>query len=95
MAVLREGILIEECSILEYCLGGNIEFLGDSWKNKGVGLVIPARTYIQKVGPKFGSLFGKELKPIKTPMSEGNHPEVDDTPICTEEESVNYRSIIR
>ena len=40
---------------------------------------------------KFESLFGKELKPIKTPMSEGYHPEVDDTPICTEEDSAKYR----
>jgi hypothetical protein len=27
-------------------------------------------------------------------MSEGYHPEVDDTPLCTEEDSAKYRSII-
>jgi hypothetical protein len=37
--------------------------------------------------PKFENLFGKELKPVKTPMSEGYHPEVDDTPLCAEEDS--------
>ena len=43
---------------------------------------------------KFEGLFGKEFKPIKTPMSEGYHPEVDDSPLCTEEDSAKYRSII-
>ena len=57
-------------------------------------LAVSERTYIQNVIPKFESIFGKELKPIKTPMSEGYHPEVDDTPICTEEDSAKYRSII-
>jgi hypothetical protein len=35
------------------------------------GLTISAKKYIQNVIPKFESLFGKELKPVKTPMSEG------------------------
>jgi hypothetical protein len=34
------------------------------------------------------------LKHIKTPMSEGYHPEVDDTPMCMENDSSKYRSII-
>jgi hypothetical protein len=34
------------------------------------------------------------LKPIKTPMSEGFHPEVDDSPLCTNEDSAKYRSFI-
>jgi hypothetical protein len=46
-----------------------------------------------KVIPKFESLFGKDLKPIKTPMSEVYHPEIDDTPMCIEEDCSKYRSI--
>jgi hypothetical protein len=34
------------------------------------------------------------LKPIKTPMSEGFHSEIDDTTICTEEASAKYGYII-
>jgi hypothetical protein len=30
---------------------------------------------------------------FKTPMSEGYHPEVDDSPLCTENDSAKYRSI--
>jgi hypothetical protein len=39
-------------------------------------------------------LFGEDLKPIKTPMSEGYHLEVDDSTLCTEDDSAKYRSII-
>jgi hypothetical protein len=49
---------------------------------------------IHNVISKFEGLFGKEFKPIKTPMSEGYYPEVDDSPLCTEDNSAKYRSII-
>jgi hypothetical protein len=42
----------------------------------------------------FESRFGGELKPIKTPISEGYHPGIDDTLIFTEENSANFRSMI-
>jgi hypothetical protein len=80
-----------------------VEFLGESWKNQVLGLALSAKTYIQNVIPKFEGLFGKEVKLIKTPMSEGYypeveekgyHPEVDDSPLCTEDDSAKYRSII-
>ena len=85
--LLEKIYLLKNVGIPEYYLGVNVEFLGDLWKNQGLGLAITARTYIQNVILKFESIFGKELKAIKTPMSEGYHPEVDDTPICTEEDS--------
>jgi hypothetical protein len=91
---LNKIYLLKNVGIPEYYLGGNVEFLCDAWKNEGLGLAISARTYIQNVIPKFENLFGKELKPIKTPMSKGYHAEVDDTPLCTNEDSAKYRSII-
>jgi hypothetical protein len=63
-------------------------------RNQGLVLTISAKTYIQNVIPKFESLFGRKLKPIKAPMSEGYHPEMDDTPLFIDEDSVKYRSII-
>jgi hypothetical protein len=88
--------MLKSCGhfIPEYYLGENVEFLGEAWKNQGLGLAISAKTYIQNVIPKFEDLFGKEFKPIKTPMREGYHPEVDDSPLCTEDESAKYGSII-
>jgi hypothetical protein len=52
------------------------------------------KTYIQNVIPKFEGLLCKEFKPIKTPMSQGYHPEVDDSPLCTKDDPAKYRSII-
>jgi hypothetical protein len=73
-----------------------VEFLGLAWKSQGLGLDLSAKTYIQNVIPTFEGLFGKVFKPIKIPMSEGYryHPEVDDSPICTGDDSAKYRTII-
>ena len=71
-----------------------MEFLGESWKNQGLGLALSARSHIQNVIAKLESLFGNEVRPIKTAMSEVYHPEIDDSPLCTDEDSAKYRSII-
>jgi hypothetical protein len=84
--------MLKSVGIPEYYLGGNVEF--HAWKNQGLGLPLTKKTYIQNIIPKFEGLFGKEFKPIKTPMSEGYHPEVDDSPLCTEDDSAKFRSII-
>jgi hypothetical protein len=81
---LEKTYMLNSVGIPEYYLGGNVEFLGETWKNQGLGLALSAKTYIQKVIPKFEGLFGKEFKAINTPMSEGYHPEIDDSPLCTE-----------
>jgi Reverse transcriptase (RNA-dependent DNA polymerase) len=97
MAVIKslgKTYLLKNVGISEYYLGENVEFLRETWKNQGSGLAISAKTYIQNVIPKFEGLFRKELKRIKTPMSKGYHPEVDDSPLRTNEDSDEYRSVI-
>ena len=42
---LEKIYLLKNVGIPEYYLGGNVEFLGDSWKNQSLGLAISARTY--------------------------------------------------
>jgi hypothetical protein len=86
--------MLKNVGIQKYFIGGNVEFLGETWKNKGLGLELSSKTYTQNIIPKFEGLFGKEFNPIKTPMIKGYHPEVDDSPLCTEDESAKYRSII-
>ena len=78
---LEQTYLLKSVGIPGYYLGGNVELLGEAWKNQGLGLALSARTYIQNVIPKIEGLFGKEFKPIKTPMNEGYYPEVDDSPL--------------
>jgi hypothetical protein len=63
--------MLKSVGIPEYYLGGNVELLGEAWKNHELGLALSTKTYIQNVIPKFEGLFGKEFKAIKTRMSEG------------------------
>jgi hypothetical protein len=91
---LEKIYVLKGVGIPEYYLGGNVEFLGEASKNQGLGLALSARTYNQNVIPKFETLCGKEFKPVKTPMSEGYHPETDDSPLCIEDYSAKYRSMI-
>jgi hypothetical protein len=79
--------MLKSVGISEYYLGGNVESLGETWKNQGLGIDLSEKTYMQNVIPKFEGLFGKEFKPIKTPMIEGYHPEIDDSSLCTEDDS--------
>jgi hypothetical protein len=91
---LEKIYVLKGVGIPEYYLGGNVEFLGETWKNHGLGLDLSTRTYIQNVILKFESLYGKKFKPVKTPLSEGYHPEIDDLPLCSEDDSAKYRSMI-
>jgi hypothetical protein len=91
---LERTYMLKSVGIPKYYLGGNMEFLGEAWKNQGLRLSLSAKIYVQNMIPKFEVLFGIEFKPIKTPMSEGYHPEVDDSPLCTEDYTAKYRSII-
>jgi hypothetical protein len=86
---LEKTYMLKSLGIPEYYLGGNVELLGKAWKNHGLGLALSAKIYIQNIIPKFEVLFGKDFKAIKTPMSEGYHPEVDDSPLCTKDDSAN------
>jgi hypothetical protein len=91
---LEKTYMLKSAGTPEYYLSGNVEFVGKAWKNQGLGLDLSAKIYIQNVIPKFEGLLGKDFKPIKTHMSEGYHLEVDDSPLCAEDDSAKYRSII-
>jgi hypothetical protein len=56
---LEKTYMIKSVGIPEYYLGGNVEFLGESWKNQGLGLSLSVNFFIQNVIPKFEGLYGK------------------------------------
>ena len=91
---LEKIYLLKNVGIPEYYLGRHFEFLGESWKNQGLGLALSAKTYIQNFIPKFEHLLEEQFKSIRIPMSEGNHPEIDNSPLCKDEDDARYRSII-
>jgi len=88
---LESIYLLKDVGTPDYSLGG---VLGEHWKWQVLGLSLSARTYTQNVTPKLENCIGKVFETIKTPMSEGYHPELGDSSLCNNEDSVMYRSII-
>jgi hypothetical protein len=43
---LEKKYMLKSAGIPEYHLGGNLEYLGESWKNQGFGLALSAKTCI-------------------------------------------------
>jgi hypothetical protein len=43
---LEKTYMLKIVGIPEYYLGGNIDFLAETWKNQGLGLALSAKTYI-------------------------------------------------
>jgi hypothetical protein len=41
---LEKTYMLKSIGTLEYCLDGNVEFFGESWKNQAFGLVLSAKT---------------------------------------------------
>ena len=90
---LKEQYTLKGVGIPEYYLGGNVEYLDEHWTKDGINIAFSARTYINNVIPKFEKLIGKEFKNVKTPMAENCHPELDDSPLLSSNDSALYRSI--
>jgi hypothetical protein len=65
--LLEKTYMLKSVGILECYLGENVELLGESWKNQGLGLALSAKTYIQNVIPKFESLLSRSLSPSRHP----------------------------
>jgi hypothetical protein len=49
---LEKTFMLKSVGIPEYYLGGNLESLGEAWKNQGLGLALSAKTYIQNIVSK-------------------------------------------
>ena len=91
---LKKTYIMKGVGIPSYYLGGDVEYLDEHWKKEGIAVALSAQTYIKNVIPKFESLLGKEMSKAKTPMSEGYHPELDDSPLLSTGEASIFRSII-
>jgi hypothetical protein len=59
--------MLKSVAIPEYYLGGNVELIVELWKNRGLGLVLSSKTYIQDFISKFEGLLAKSLSPSRHP----------------------------
>ena len=94
MNIFMEDFELKGVGIPEYYLGGDVEFLDEHWTNENIGMAFSSKTYISNLIPNFEKLFNMNFKSIKTPMAADYHPEVDDTPLLSDDDASKYRSII-
>ena len=75
---------------------GPIEFhLGcDYFRDKDGTLCVGPRKYIDKMLKAYESMFGNLPRPFSSPLASGDHPEVDDTPELSPEDTSKYLSMI-
>ena len=79
----------------EYYLGENVKILGEEWTKDSLN-TLSSETYVKNFIPKFMKLLKKDsLRSYGTPMSSTYHPEVDESAIIKDSDSISlYRSII-
>ena len=91
---IKKDYLLKGIGEPEYYLGGNVDQLDDTWTVGGVRTALSARTYIANVTEKLESILGEQLRQYKTPMQEGLHPELDDSPLLDSDGALKYRAMI-
>ena len=94
MNELKKVYTLKGLGIPEYYLGGDIQFLDEHWEKENINMAFSAQTYIKNVIPKYELLFEEVFKPVKTPMAEDYHPEMDESDFLDAEGHAKYRSII-
>ena len=66
----------------------------DYFRDKDGRLVYQPKKYIEKMMNYYERTFGENPKKKGSPMKDGDHPEIDDSPECDEEERKIYLSMI-
>ena len=93
---LKKTYVLKGVGIPEYYLGGNVEKpIDEHWDKLGITTALSAETYITNAIDRFKKLleinqFGKET----LPMAPGDHPELDDSPLCSPDQASKYRSLL-
>jgi hypothetical protein len=65
---LENTYMLKSVGIPEYYLGGNVEFLGEAWKNQGLGLALSEKSYIQNVIPNLKVFLARSFSPSRHPL---------------------------
>ncbi|KAL7567086.1 hypothetical protein ACA910_002809 [Epithemia clementina (nom. ined.)] len=73
---------------LEYHLGCGY------WRDPNGTLVADPKKYIEKMMEWYEKEFGKKPRKLKTPLEPGNHPEIDESPECSEKDQSRYLTMI-
>ena len=81
-----------------YYLGGDIVDLSKLWKNEGLVIGLSAATYIKRIVENFEREIGRgkehwSFKKYRSPLPDGYHPEICDSPLLDPDRASFYRSM--
>jgi hypothetical protein len=91
---LKKDYILKGIGEPMFYLGGDIEQLGQAWKQEGIECALSASTYIKNSVKKVEIMVGKTLRQHKSPMEEAYHPELDDSPLLPALKASQYRTLI-
>ena len=67
----------------------------DFFRDKDGCLCYGAQTYIKRMCETYEQMFGKPpVKKVRSPLSHGDHPELDDSELCGPEDTQRFQSLI-
>ena len=79
----------------QYYLGGDVIIhVDEHWDKQGVKMALSAETYIKNSIERLERQLDKPFGTSSLPMAEADHPELDDSPLCSEKEGTLYRSMV-
>ena len=79
----------------QYYLGGDIIIhANEHWDKQGITMALSAETYIKNSVESLERQLDKQFGSSSTPMSEADHPELNDSPLCTPKEATLYRLMV-
>ena len=78
----------------EYYLGGDVQVLNEHWQKQGVSTGLSAQTYIKNSVEKVEKMLKTNLKSEQTPMIESDHPELDESELCTPLQHSHFRALV-
>jgi len=92
---LKKSYTLKGVGEPEYYLGGDVIInIDEHWTKEGVTMALSADTYIKNSVARLERQMDKQFGTSSTPMAEADHPELDDSPLCTAKEATLYRSMI-
>ena len=82
---LKKSYTLKGVGEPQYYLGGDVIIhVDEHWDKQGVKMALSAETYIKNSVERLERQLGKPFGTSATPMTEADHPELDDSPLCSE-----------
>ena len=94
MNEIKEDFDLKNVGPPEHCLEGNVDCMDEHWTKENMNPSFSAKTHIANLIPKFELCLNHHFETVKSPMAPECHLEVDDSPLPSDEDASEFRSVI-